>query len=365
MNIAVFAGPSGGHLFPALAFAQAFRRRYPESRLWLVTGKKAGPMVASWPADGFQRVFFLNDFPFPRRISFRALLFLLQLPQAFFLSAIYLKKSRPDLCVGFGSYASFPGIFLASCLKIPVLVHEQNVIPGKATEWLAARADCVAVSFPQTFAGKRLKRLEWTGLPVRMRLVESAQKTAVGRPGDPSRILIVGGSQGAHRINEIVLDAFARFANEEKAKIAVIHITGKADYEWVCAAYKRLNVSHQAYPFFDNIDELYRQADFALTRAGANTLFELALFRLPAAVVPYPFAEAHQAANAGYFAGRGALMMRHEAGLTGDWFAETLRAVMRKTDDLKAMPAALARLAVPDAADRLVNIAESLIGRSI
>ncbi|HXV27653.1 MAG TPA: UDP-N-acetylglucosamine--N-acetylmuramyl-(pentapeptide) pyrophosphoryl-undecaprenol N-acetylglucosamine transferase, partial [bacterium] len=146
IRLALFAGPSGGHLFPAVAFAEAFRGKFPESRLWLVTGERARDFSAQLENKFFDSVVFLPDFPFSPGISLRTLRFLLQLAQAFIRSSRCLSEIQPDLCVGFGSYIAYPGLRIASQRKIPVLIHEQNQIPGKATRWLIPHADAVTVT---------------------------------------------------------------------------------------------------------------------------------------------------------------------------------------------------------------------------
>ena len=147
MKISVFAGHSGGHLFPAVAFSESLRKRFPQSTILLVTSPKGRVLVERLPKGIFDRVCYLPEFPFPSGLSLRMFSFLLKLPQVFILSSQYLSKEKPDICVGFGSYVSFPGMLLSSWRKIPTLIHEQNLIPGKATNWLAKHADCVAVSF--------------------------------------------------------------------------------------------------------------------------------------------------------------------------------------------------------------------------
>jgi UDP-N-acetylglucosamine--N-acetylmuramyl-(pentapeptide) pyrophosphoryl-undecaprenol N-acetylglucosamine transferase len=170
-------------------------------------------------------------------------------------------------------------------------------------------------------------------------------------------ILIVGGSQGSHRLNEIILNAFSLLNPEEMKKYAVIHITGSKDYEWVTETYRKLGVKHEVYPFTARMQEFYGRAGLAVTRAGANTLFELALYGLPALVVPYPFAEGHQAANAEYFAVRHALLSRKENTLTPEWLIEQIREIRNNTTLRESMAAQMEALAVPGAAARLAGLA--------
>lgn len=363
--IAVFAGPSGGHLFPALAFAEAIRVRSGQSEVILFTSRSGQSITSRWPPAVFREIIYLPDFPFPARFSFKAVKFLLEFLRAFILSSRYLSKKKPDLCVGFGSYVSYPGMLLSAWRGILTLIHEQNLIPGKATEWLAPSMDCVAVTFDDTFKEKPLKRCENTGLPIRSslcRTLSDPSQVLKGHASRPrrSRLLIMGGSQGANTINRKVLDAFSFFDSEEKREIAVIHITGKTDFEWVSRAYEGLGIECEVHPFFEKMEDIYRRADMAVTRAGANTLFELAMFKIPAIVIPYPYAGGHQAANARFFESHHAILSQAEHSLESRWLSERMKSLTRDVSLRKSMSEAQAKLAKPDASLRLAELAERL-----
>ncbi len=363
-RISLFAGPSGGHLFPAMAFGESLRARFPGSRMDLVTSRRALPFVSKMPEGIFDRVVYLPEFPFSSRMFLLPLWILLQLPRAFALSFFYLLKARPKLCVGFGSYVSYPGVLLSSLKKIPTVIHEQNLLPGIASRKLARQVDCVAVSFEKTFAEVFLKRRVVTGLPIRSSLSKAAARHSekkIPSEKDLFRILILGGSQGSHALNEKMLEALRILGPEEKKKIAVMHITGQADFDEVNETYREMGLGFEAYAFFDKMEELYGRADMAITRAGANTLFELVLFKLPAVVVPYPHAGAHQAANARAFADQGAVLVREECQLEPLWLAEQIRNLMTNADARKNLASRMARFARGDAAERLADIAEGYL----
>ncbi len=374
---ALFAGPSGGHLFPAVAFAEVLRRREPEARIHLITSGRAHHFVSHMPPHLFNQVHYAGDFPLPSGFSFRSVSFVLELIRGFIFSSRCLSKIRPDCCVGFGSYVAYPGMILAVLRRIPTLIHEQNLVPGKATLWLVRHVDCVAVTFPETFAAEKLRKRMVTGLPLRSSLAAvaraaMAEPVSVGTKSGfgggnaveddrPFRVLVVGGSQGAHRLNEVVLEAFSRFTPEEKRKIAVIHITGKTDHARVSEAYEKTGVACETYVFFENMQELYGRADMAITRAGANTLFELALFRLPAIVVPYPYAGSHQVANAEHFASRGAVISQAESALTVDWLFDQVSQLFHQTEVRNRLSHAISGIGHTEAADRLVDLTEKLM----
>ena len=365
LTVSFFSGHSGGHLFPAFAAAEAFKRRLPETRIHLLTGAKAGPIVRNLPAGIFDEVCTQPEFPLPTRPSPRVLEFLWEFPRAFIVASHYLSKAKPDICLGFGSYASYPGMLLAAARNIPTLIHEQNLIPGKATARLARRVDVVAVTFPETFRGLDLKRREVTGLPVRAELssVGAYCNTPLLKitPGEKFRILVTGGSQGARRLNGVLLETFFSFSSAEKEKFAVTHITGRADFDWVTGSYEKSGVAFQTFPFHKRMGELYGQADMAVTRAGAGTLFELALFGLPAVVIPYPHAGAHQAANAKYFESRGAVLYREEADLAPAWLAGQIRTLVQNPNQRKKLSENISELACPNAAEQIVKLALELV----
>lgn len=367
VRICIFAGHTGGHLFPAFAFAERFKKRFPQSKITLITSPKAKPLIEPLAPGTLEGVEYMNEFPFFSGISLRAFRFLLEFCRAFFLSFRKLDRLRPQLCAGFGSYVSYPGMKIACWKKIPTLVHEQNKIAGKATKMLAAGVDLTAVSFPETLIGAKPKRVEVVGLPVRSGLYNeslSFRRTFEGVTEErPLKVFITGGSQGAHKLNKVILESFFRLSPEERKKIAVTHITGTQDFDWVKEEYTKMKINATVYPFFGKMQELYRQSDFAVTRAGANTLFELALFGLPALAVPFPYAaENHQEVNARFFESCKALRVEKENQLTPDVLANSLREVMRP-EIRRSLSLNIASMAPEDAAEKIADLACELLSK--
>ncbi len=365
MKLAIFAGPTGGHFYPALAFAEAFQKTHPDARLLFVTGER-GRFLAKSAGGQFKGWFeFLPDFPFPRpgRPDFiiRAFPFLLKLTRAFIRSGEILNDFKPDLSVGFGSYVAFPGLWVSRKKKIPTLIHEQNRKMGKANARLTRLSDKVALSFDPEPARASDSAYVVTGLPLRRSLVEYSLKKESVKPSKRFRILVVGGSQGSQSMNRLWKEALGLFSDEEKKGLAVIHITGETDCEVFKAMYPEKGIEALVFPYHERMEELYSDADLAVTRAGAGTLFELALFGLPAIVFPYPYAEAHQELNARYFEEQGGLLIRHESELTPAQFKEEILELMKSQDRRNRMSRQLKELAQPHAAEQLVQTAESLL----
>ncbi|MDD5226169.1 MAG: UDP-N-acetylglucosamine--N-acetylmuramyl-(pentapeptide) pyrophosphoryl-undecaprenol N-acetylglucosamine transferase [Candidatus Omnitrophica bacterium] len=361
LRLVVYAGPTGGHVFPAQSFSEGFRKRFPDSRIDLVTCHRAKSLVDKMPQDIFRSVLYLPEFGFPSGLSWKTLKPFILFPYLFLQAFFFLKRTKPDLCVGFGSFVSYPGMMTAHWLKIPTLIHEQNKVPGKATHWLVPHMDVVAESFEGTRFLQNPKVLHTVGLPLRSFIVDSATKTRKESIPRPFTLLVVGGSQGAQGLNRAVADAIAVLSDEERSKIAVIHITGKRDQAWVAERYEKLAISNEVHPFYGAMDELFQKVDLAITRAGANTLFELAVFGVPALVIPYPHAGGHQKYNAQSFSEKGGLIFHDEDPEAKDWLAENLRNMIETPGSLAGIAKAMRGLAKPKATDELIEIARELI----
>ena len=361
MRLVVYAGPTGGHIYPAQSFSEGFRRRFHDSRIDLVTCHRAKSLIEKMPQGIFHSVSYLPEFGLPGGFSWKTLKPFFLFPHLFFQALFFLWRTKPDLCVGFGSFVSYPGMMTAHALKIPTLIHEQNRVPGKASHWLVPHMDAVTESFEGTRFLQAPKVLYTVGLPLRSFIVDAAAGAKEGTVPRPFTLLVVGGSQGAQGLNAIVTGAIAALSDEERSKIAVIHITGKRDHAWVSERYAQLALSSEVHPFYSAMDELFQKADIAITRAGANTLFELAAFGVPAFVIPYPHAGGHQKFNAQSFAEKGGLIFHEESPAAKDWLIEHLRHAIEYPGSLVGFAKAMQGLARPGATEELVEIARKLI----
>jgi len=363
MRLVVYAGPTGGHIFPAQSFSEGFRKRFSDSCIDLVTCRRAKSLVDQMPSGIFQSVAYLPEFGFSSGLSWKALKPFFLLPYLFLRAFFFLLRIQPDLCVGFGSFASFPGMMTAHWMKVPTLIHEQNRVPGKATHWLLPHMDAVAESFEGTRFLQKPKVLYTVGLPLRSFIVDAAVGAkGAARAPHPFTILVVGGSQGAQGLNRAVVDAITALSNEERSKIAVIHITGNRDQASVAERYALMGLSCEVYPFCSAMDELFSRADLAVTRAGANTLFELAAFGVPSLVIPYPHAGGHQLYNAQSFAEKGGLLFHEENPDATKWLVEWLHRSINNPGELVCFAKVMKTLAKPDATEKLIEIAGMLIG---
>jgi len=311
-RILFFCGPSGGHLFPGIAIAQALKKKEPHVQCILITSKRAQLFNLKKWRSVFSQIHYLPEFPAPTEKWWVYIPFAFQLCAAFIQTYALLKSLRPRLVLGFGSFVTFPGIVLSHYLKIPNMIHEQNVLMGRATRWLLKYTDALTYSFPNTAIGKVSCLKQCVGLPLREEILQSPK---LKKKNDGKiKLLILGGSQGARELNHRILDVFRAMSDPEKAQIAVNHITGYRDFDAISKAYQNLDIEYQIWPFYDKMEDLYRDTDVALTRAGANTLFELAYFGIPAVVVPYRHALSHQMANAKYLESWEAVRVVEETG---------------------------------------------------
>ena len=356
VKIAVACGGTGGHVFPGLATARELLSRGHDVALWL-TGRDTeqsarkdwdGPVVEV-PARGF-----------PSGFSWKSLQTAGKLVQAVRQCRREMRRNRPDVLLAMGSYASVGPCGAARLLGVPIVLHEANVIPGRAVRLFARSAAAVAAGFEETRCHLRGAKLAVVGIPLREELTAAAKelppRAATGR--EPFRLLIVGGSMGAHRLNEVAADALARLKKEGPA-FAVVHLTGRDDEAAVRAAYRAADVPAEVIAFTKYMAPLYHAADLAICRAGASTCAELAFFGVPALFVPYPNAAMdHQTANARALEKRGAADVVDEAALTPEWLAAYLAQTLRRPDRLARLREASRKEGVQDGTAALATLVE-------
>ncbi|MGI9306629.1 MAG: undecaprenyldiphospho-muramoylpentapeptide beta-N-acetylglucosaminyltransferase [Gammaproteobacteria bacterium] len=303
----IAAGGTGGHVFPALAIAEELQQRGAEV-FWLAAG---GMETALAAARGFP--VHLAPFRPPRGIGGA-----LRLAAAVWRARRILRRVRPAVVLGMGGYAAAPGGLAAKTAGVPVVVHEQNAVAGRANRLLCKIADQTLTGFPGVLPNGR-----WVGNPVR------AEFFAAVRPqtsGPLRRLLVLGGSQGARALNETVPAALARLP----ADFAVFHQCGRGNLDAARRAYQAAGRRAEVCEFMDDVAAQMAAADLILSRAGAATLAEIAATGGAALLIPYPFAAGgHQRRNAEFFAEKGAAFHREEEELTAEWLADFLAQTTR------------------------------------
>jgi len=313
MKILVATGKSGGHVFPALAFIDALCEKYKDIEALLILPKRS--IIIPVKNSKF-KVRYICVSSFRAGLDFKNIIGVFNILRCSLESLFILLDFRPDVVVAFGSLSCIPIVILAWLFRINILIHEQNVIPGRANMFLARFSDRIAISFKASegYFGRYRNKVVFTGNPIRPELTRIDKKTALeffGLKESKFTILIMGGSQGSHKINMAVIDAVSKLSN--KATLQFIHITGVYDYEKLANRYKELDIDVKLFDFLYPMQYAYSVADLAICRCGATTIAELISFALPAIIIPYPYAYGHQMANAKVLEEKGAaLVIRDE-----------------------------------------------------
>ena len=362
MKVLIAGGGTGGHVYPGIAVAEALVRLDPNVQVVFVGGRQGLEAVAV-PEAGFRlRVIMTRGLP--RRQWWNV-------PGAVlaniigFLQALWVVASeRPDVVLGTGGYVSGPFSLAAKLLGRPLVLQEQNSIPGLANRWLSMIADEVHLSFLEARSHfRRRDHLRVSGNPIRAHILSGDHELAMREfgltPGRPT-VFVFGGSRGAHRINEAALEAMRRL--KDRVDVQFILQTGREDHAWVEQTVKQEALPARVLPFLRRIHQAYAAADLVVCRSGAMTLAEIAACGTPAILVPYPHAaHNHQEVNAQNLVERGAAAMIPDKDLTGERLANEIAHWLADRQGLSRMSAHARLFARPDAAER---IAASLIARA-
>lgn len=350
-RIILTTGGTGGHVFPALAVAEEIKRLYPEARILFMGGQygkeaiwanKAGLEFIGLPVRGMVGR------------GLKAIAAALNMLCAVGQAVKVIREFKPDVVAGFGGYAAFAGVMAGALCRRPVLIHEQNAVPGVSNKILGKVADRVCISMPESAGYFAARKVVSTGNPVRSGIAASGAARAFGRT---RRLLVVGGSQGARAINEAVLRALPAFKG---AGVEIWHQTGEMDLEMVRGAYAAADfdlAKARVEPFISDMAEAYGWADLGLMRSGASSVAELAVAGLPALLIPFPFAtHNHQVHNARFLSEAGAAILVEQKDICGIDLGARLIALLSDIEGLRRMSAACAALGESEAARRVLGV---------
>jgi UDP-N-acetylglucosamine--N-acetylmuramyl-(pentapeptide) pyrophosphoryl-undecaprenol N-acetylglucosamine transferase len=338
----ILAGGTGGHVYPALAVARELIDLGNEV-IWM--GTRRGLEARVVPAAGIPVEWLAVE-----GVRGKGVKGMLKAPfmllKALFQSWSILRKVRPDVILGMGGFVSGPGGLVASLMGIPVILHEQNRVPGTTNRLLASRARVVLEAFGGSFPAKVGARA--TGNPVRREIARLASMEREPATDRPIRILIVGGSLGAKALNEMVPQALAQLMRP----IDVRHQTGAALRDETEARYRALNVPAEVSAFIEDMGEAYSWADLAICRSGAMTVSELAITGLPSVLIPYPYAiDDHQSRNAQVLEATGAAVLLPQNELTPERLATVLSTMINSPERLELMSQEARNVARPAASE--------------
>lgn len=348
-RVLIMAGGTGGHVFPALATAEALRAQGIEVA-WL--GTAAGIEAEVVPRAGIP-LHCIQVQGVRGKGRLRQLLAPLGLLLALWQALGVFRQVRPDVVLGMGGFASGPGGLIAWLLRKPLVIHEQNAVAGTTNRILARFATRVLQAFPGAFGGK--DRGEVVGNPVRGPILQLAapEQRFAERQG-PLRLLVVGGSLGAQAINRLLPQTLAQLAEEERPQ--VWHQAGKRNIEETRAAYAAVAVDARVEPFIERMEEAWGWADLVICRAGALTVSELAIAGVASILVPLPHAiDDHQSANAGFLHEAGAGIRVAQGELTPARLLQLL-AQLGSRQQLLNMARAARALARPEASERVARV---------
>jgi UDP-N-acetylglucosamine--N-acetylmuramyl-(pentapeptide) pyrophosphoryl-undecaprenol N-acetylglucosamine transferase len=352
MRAILAGGGTGGHVIPAIAIAQELKKDYGAEVLFIGTARGIENRLV--PAAGFPleliQVGALNKVSLKTRLKT-----FIDLPRAVLRSKRILSEFRPDIVIGVGGYASGPAMLAAILKRIPTLAFEPNYVPGFANRRVARFVSGAAVHFDETARYFRNARV--TGVPVRQAFFEIA-----AAPNAKPTLLVFGGSQGAHAINQVVIESVAALQARVPG-IQIVHQTGERDYNDAQAAYASLSGSAEAHRFIDDMPSFFARADLVLCRSGASTVAELTAAGKPAVLVPFPrAADDHQKRNAEALERAGAAVMLEESKLNSESLVETVSALLGDRGRLEKMRNAALKLSHPHAARDIATMAAKLAG---
>ena len=341
----ITAAFSGGHIFPALALADSLEKSLLLKSVFITN---AGDFKEKIQKKGYSVV----DFGCRRKIYDLVLKLGFDIARSLFI----IKKHKPCIVVGFGGGITIGPLIAAKLLNIPTLIHEQNARFGRANRLLSVFGHKAALGFSKDQMQTSSKKIILTGNPIRENLLCPVAKEKAreyfGFLADRPTVLVMGGSQGSHKINIKFLETLELLKD---VSLQIIHISGNSDYDFICAQYKKLDIPHKVFRFLENISLAYKMADLVVSRAGAMTLSEIALFGIPAILIPYPYSRGHQEDNARVFEDKNAALVINENDLSAENLSQALKSIINNPENKKTMSEHMHKFAQADATDNLIK----------
>jgi UDP-N-acetylglucosamine--N-acetylmuramyl-(pentapeptide) pyrophosphoryl-undecaprenol N-acetylglucosamine transferase len=340
MRLLIAGGGTGGHLYPALAVARAFRAEAPDGALLLV-GRSGGPEERLVPAAGFE-LEIINVRGLDRDAMWKNLALPVIVPAALRAGMRLVDRFRPDVVLGMGGYVMAPAVAAARMRGIPYVLHEKDVRPGLATRFFASGAAAVCTTLPGTEKRIRARRIVQTGVPLR----DGFDPRTPAVP--PRKLLITGGSQGARRLNHAVWGAL----DELRARFEeVVHVAGRQGTAGIA---EHARSGYRGLAFTDDMSGLMAEADLVVSRAGVGTIAEISAVGLPMVLVPGTFGGGHQEENAEAMVSAGAAVCIKDNELTSPTLVSTLDGLT--PERLRAMAKASSAAGRRDAAQRVLAV---------
>src|SRR5271154_4222991 len=359
MKIAIACGGTGGHLFPGLAVAEELRDRGHDTLL-LVSPKQIDAVALEGAKD--QQSHALPGIGWPGILSPRVFTFGMNLLSSWRECGQVYRDFQPTAVVGMGGFTSAIPLLLGRHLQLPTLIHESNAIPGRVTKMIAPWVNKTLLGFESCANYLRKAHCVVTGTPVRRGLARIDRAVAAEKFGlNPALpiLLIMGGSQGAHGINQLVLKTLPMW-HGNREEVQFVHLAGQADANIAEINYRRQRLTAVVQAFSTEMEHFYSLADVVISRSGAASLTELSHYGLPSVLIPYPAAaDDHQSLNARVFDQAGASRTLIESKTTPETLHEVVAEILAKSELRGAMAAAARSLAGVDAAKRVAEEIEA------
>lgn len=356
-SILLAAGGTGGHLFPAEALAHELVAR--GWQVHLATDGRVERISGNFPATAVHRI---SAATLGGRNPIALLSALWTIWRGVREASGVIQRIGAKAVIGFGGYPTLPPLFAATRRGVPTMVHEANIVMGRANKALAGRVEVIAGGFLTEQASGHPEKYVFTGNPVRQPILD-ALNVAYAAPsaGEPFRLLVFGGSQGAQFFSDAIPAAIRLLPEGERRRIRLVQQVRAEDMEKVKAAYAELGIDAELAPFFTDMAQKLAAAHLVISRAGASTVTELSVLGRPALLVPYPHALDHdQAANAAALAAAGGAEVHPQSSLSPEKLAGRLGDLMADPQKLSAMAAAARSTGKPDAARLLADLAEAI-----
>ena len=353
----IAGGGTGGHLFPGIALAEEFLRRNRDHRI-LFIGTKKGLEAKVLSELGFA-LQTIDVEGIKGRGLIRSAKALLGIPKSFIQSFRIIRLFSPDLVIGVGGYASGPAVMAAHWMGIRTVLAEQNALPGLTNRILGRFVDRVFLSFSETKKWFRKEKVSMAGNPIRTRF--SMEKKKILRPQDLFTLLVFGGSQGAHAINQTMVAALDHL-KPMKSRLKIVHQTGSKDLEEIRKAYQASGMNAEVLPFIMDMASAYQSADLLICRAGATSIAEITASGKAAILIPFPYAvEDHQTKNAEVLVRAGAAEMIPEKELSGQRLADAIKGYYEQPELIRQMEERSAGLGNVGAAADIVDACMILV----
>ena len=372
MNVIFTCGGTGGHINPAIAVANSWKERHPDSNILFIGGK--GNMEEQLVPKAGYRLEVMHAFGLERSISLSAIrnnyLAVKSVITAIGKCKKIIREFGADVVVGTGGYASFPALYAAKRLKVPTCVHEANAMPGLTTRLVADWVDKVLVCFPESAKYYRHpEKVEVVGMPVRREFIYTKKADARKELGLDDRPVVVSafGSQGAKAMNEVIAELF-KLEQAVGFPFRHIHAVGSYGWNWMPEYVRKQGVDLENTPaitmqeYIYNMPTVMAAADVVISRAGASSCSEIAASGTPCVLIPSPnVTDNHQEKNARALEKQGAAVVVTEKDCTAQRLFHEITDIIENKERYSAMTRALYAMAVPDSAERLCTVMEQLV----